>query len=76
MHKLIDQNSERPYISFWSIEIVDESFWTHIDGASDGYILENLVCLDGKAEITEFITVLLDKNIRYFKITVDDAKIG
>lgn len=76
MYKFIDQDSEWPDISFWTIEIIDESFWTHIYRASDGYILEDLVCPDGKAEITEFISVLLDKNIRYFKITVDDAKIG
>jgi hypothetical protein len=76
VYKLIDKNSERPNISLGAIEIIYKSFWTHINGASYSYIFEDLVCLDGKTEITEFITVLMDKNIRYFKITVNDAKIG
>jgi len=76
MKQLVNEYSKGPYISFWAIEIVDEAFRTHIEWATNGYILEDLVCLDGKAKVAEFISVLMDKNIRYFKITVDDAEIG
>ena len=75
MHQLIDEYSKGPNIGFWTIEIINKSFRTHIDWASNGHILENFVSPDGESEITEFISVLMDKNIRYFKITVNDAKI-
>jgi hypothetical protein len=75
MHQLIDEYSKGPNIGFWTIEIINKSFRTHIDWASNGHILENFVSPDSESEITEFISVLMDKNIRYFKITVNDAKI-
>jgi hypothetical protein len=76
MNKLIDKNSKGPNIGFWAIKIIYKAFRTHINRASNGHILEDLIGFDGKPKITEFISVLMDKNIRYFKITVDNAKIG
>lgn len=76
MYKLVNEDSEGPYVCFRPVKIIYESFWAHVNWASDGYIFENLVGFDGEAEISKFISVLMDKNIRYFKITVDDAKMG
>jgi hypothetical protein len=76
MNQFVDEYSKGPYIGFRAIEIINQSFRTHINRTSNSHILENFVSPDGKAEIAEFISVLMDKNIRYFKITVDDAKIG
>lgn len=75
MYQLIDEYSKGPNIGFWTIKIINKSLGTHIDGASYGDILENFVSPDSETKITEFISVLMDKNIRYFKITVNDAKI-
>lgn len=76
MNELINKYSKGPNISFWPVEVIYKTFRAHVNWASYGNILENLVGFDGKTKITEFISVLMDKNIRYFKITVDDAKIG
>ena len=76
MNQFVDEYSKGPNIGFRTIEIINQSLRTHINRTSNSHILENFVSPDGEAEIAEFISVLMDKNIRYFKITVDDAKIG
>lgn len=74
MNQLVDKYPKRPDISLGPIKVINQPLRTHIKRASNGDILEDLVRFDSKAKVAEFISILMDKNIRYFKITVDDAE--
>jgi hypothetical protein len=76
MNKFVDKYSKGPYISFRAIEIIYESLRTHINRTPNGDIFENRIGFDSKTKVAKFISVLMDKNIRYFNITVDNAEIG
>ena len=72
MKKLVNNNSESPDIRFWSVLIMNETLRTHINGASNVEVFEFVFVLDSEAKVSDFcISVLGEKDVRQFKISVD-----
>jgi hypothetical protein len=59
MEKLIDEDAERPDVSFRSIDVVNQSFRAHVEWTSNTNISEGLSSFDGKAEISQFVVSIL-----------------
>ena len=75
MDKFIDEYSKRPNICLGPIEIIDKSLGTHIDWAANSNIFEDLIGFDSEAKVTKLVSVLMDKDIGNFQITVDNTQI-
>lgn len=75
MDKFIDEYSKRPNICLGTIEIMDKPLGTHIDWTANSNIFEYLIGFDGETKITKLVSVLMDKDIGNFQITVDNTQI-
>lgn len=59
MEKFIDEDTKRPDVGFRTIDVVNQSFGTHVEWAADADISKGLPSFDGKAEISQFIVSVL-----------------
>ena len=72
MQKLIYHNAKRPYISFWPIIVIYQTFRTHINGAANGYVGKERFGPDWKPKVSDLVIVIGKENIGDFEISVDD----
>lgn len=72
MKKLIYQDPKRPYISFRSVVIVDQSLWTHVYRTSHRDVSKELFGPDSKAKVSNFEISFLDEDIGQFQISVNN----
>lgn len=54
MEELIKNDPQSPDIGFGPILVVNEAFWTHVDGTSDVEIFEFLFVFDCESEVCDF----------------------
>lgn len=76
MKKLIYQDSKRPYVSFWSVVIVDQSLWTHVYRTSHRDVSKELFGPDSETKIGNFEVSFFDEDIGQFQIPVNNKIFG
>ncbi len=72
VQKLINHDSKGPYVGFGSIVVVNEPFWTHIDGTTDRNVGKEGFCANCKSKVCDFVGVIIEENVGNFKVSVDD----
>ena len=64
MNELIDEQPKGPNVGLWSIDVMNEAFWTHIDRTADCYIFKRSVGSDCESEIGNFVdSSVTDENV-------------
>ncbi len=61
MKKLVNNNSQSPNISFWSILVVNQTLRTHVNGTTDIEVFEFFFIFDCKSKVGNFGTSVLGK---------------
>jgi hypothetical protein len=51
MNKFIDKDSKCPDVTFRTVDIVNESFWTHIHRTPNGDISEIIFSLNSESKV-------------------------
>lgn len=79
MQYLIYKHPKGPNIGFRSVDIGEQSFRRHVDGAADVNVLETLIrgleflCKPKVGNLSNSVT---EEDVRHFKIPVDDLVIA
>ena len=76
MEKFIDENSKRPDISLWPIDVIDESLRRHIDWRANVDIFEFGPGDFCEPKICNFGLSIMNEDVGYFDISMYDAMVS
>lgn len=77
MVQFVDENAKCPNVTFGAVKVMNESFWAHVERASDMHIFEVVLVFDGEPEVCQFeLLLLVDEDIGQFEVSVDNRFLG
>jgi len=74
---LIEDDSHRPYIALGGVGASVEDLGAHVHGGTHQTLMDlvkfsPLLVVLGKAEVSDFVGFIFDKNVGWFEVAVDD----
>lgn len=73
MQNLIYKDAVSPDVSFWAVDILDESFGTHVYRATDIYVFPPLLGAFGKPKVGNLSHTFIKQNIGNLEVSVYDT---
>lgn len=70
--KFINHDSEGPNISFGTVHVVQDAFGRHVEGRTNIQISEIGGAVEGESEICDFGDAIVEEDVGYFEISMDD----
>lgn len=68
MQKLVDQHTEGPNVCFRTVNVMDKTFWRHVNGRSNVYIFEFYSRSLCKSKVCYLGLTIMNENVGYLQI--------
>jgi hypothetical protein len=73
MQKFVDENAKSPNVSFRAIDMVHQTFRTHVQWTANTDILKAVVGLYGEAKVPQLVLSIFEEDVGKFEVSMHYA---